>query len=94
VVDAEEFWSRGTVIFAGVPCGIHQGRDSHSRNILVRRWCVAAVAVHPGKDAELRRQPNRHEIGVGEEARVDDRMRDSGRHREQPIDQPALAGCE
>ena len=92
VLCAEEFRSSGTVALPGVPCRIYKGRDRDSRNILVRRWCVAAITVHPGKDAEMRGQPNRHKVGVSEEARVYDRVRDSGRHGEQPVDEPMLAG--
>jgi len=48
-------------------------------------------AVHPGKDAEMCGSSNRHEVILGEEAWLDDRMRDSGNRRKQPIDEPVLA---
>ena len=94
VLRAEEFRSGGAVALPGVPRWIREGRDSNSRDVLVRGWRVAAFAIHPGEDAEMRRQPNRHQVGISEKAWVDDRMRNSGRHRKQPIDQPVLAGHE
>ena len=94
VLGAEEFRSSGAVALPGVPRRIHQGRDGDSRDVFVRRWRGTAIVVHPGKNAEMRRQANSRQVGVSKEARVDDRVCNTGRHRQQPIDQPALAGQE
>ena len=91
VLRAKEFRSSGAVALPGVPRGIHQGRDGDSRDILVGRRRVAAIAEHPRKQAEMRGQAHRHQVGVGEEARVDDRyarLRASSR----TTDRPASAG--
>jgi hypothetical protein len=64
----------------GVPRGIHQRRDGDSRDIFVGRWGVAAIAEDPGKDAEMRRQTNRHHVVICEETWVNDRMRHSRHH--------------
>ena len=65
---AEKLRSGGAVAFSCVPRRIHQRRDGNSRDIFVGRWRVAAIAEHPGKDAELRGRPNRHRVVVSEEA--------------------------
>src|SRR5215471_16709381 len=50
----QEFRSGGAVALSSVSRGIDQGRDSDSRDILVRRWRVAAIAEDPRKDAQMR----------------------------------------
>ena len=57
LLGAEKLWSSRAVALSGVSCGIREGRDSNSRNILIGRWCVATIVVYPGKDAEMRGQP-------------------------------------
>jgi hypothetical protein len=89
---AEQLWSSWAVGLSGVPRWIHQGHSGEARDIFVRRRRVAAIVEDPGEDAELRGKSNRRQVGLSEEARVDERMRDSRCHREQPIAQPVLTG--
>src|SRR5262249_9312723 len=80
VFRAEEFRTGGAVGFSGVPRWIDQGRGGDLPDIFVGGWRVAAITEHPGEDTEIRGHPNRHQVYFGEEARVDDRMCDSGSH--------------
>src|SRR5262249_15344515 len=75
VLRAEELWTSWAVAVPAVPRRIHQCRDGDARDILVGRRRVAAIAVHPGKDAEICGQPNRCQVGVSEDAGPDDRAR-------------------
>src|SRR5260370_1406008 len=50
----EKFWSGGAIALPGVARRIHQDCSSNSRDILVGRRCIAAVAVHPREHSEMR----------------------------------------